>query len=131
MTADRPPGGKRDTFLASIPCGEHRAILVYLRETHGRRFVRFRYWHRHRTKGVWYPDTQRNGPRAFIVPLENAAEPGSALISAVRGDEPGPMPGWFAEIERRNGDRVERLRRIGAPEALLKTERRRARRRRG
>ncbi len=117
-----------DRFVRCVPCGDDRVILVFLRETHGSRYVRFRYWHRHRKTGAWYPDSHRNGPRAFMIPLERAAELGAALIEAADGRFLGPKPDWLLEHERTFTTRLAQLKELGAPGVVLNEHRRRARR---
>ncbi len=124
----RLTGETEDRFVRCVHCGDHRVVLVFLRETHGRRYVRFRYWHRHRKTGAWYPDSHRNGPRAFMIPSEHAAELGAALIGATEGRLPGPKPDWLLEHEGCLDRRLAQLRELRAPELVLKEQRRRARR---
>ncbi len=90
-----------DRFIAAVPVNEYRVVLVYRRQHGGREFVRWRYWHRHRTLGCWYPDKYRS----FVIPLELANGLAQALLQAEAGRS-SPMPDWLAQVERRRDRRL-------------------------
>ena len=108
-----------DTFIATVPVSDHRMILVYRRQHGGREFVRWRYWHHHRTRGCWYPDKYRS----FVIPIEQAHGLAEALLQAEAGRS-SPMPNWLAEVERRRDHRLGVLEVLYAPESLMVQERR-------
>lgn len=77
-----------DIEVARIRVDGNRKIVVHVRQHAGKTYIRFRYWHRHRINGFWYPDSHRWGPRAFILPRGRAAALGRALIEAADGGGP-------------------------------------------
>ena len=87
-------GPTTDRFMAAVPWGTSRMVLVH-RRIHGHReYVRLRTWNRHTTKKVWYPSR-----RFFIIPIQNASALGEAILRAVDGlaEE---KPDWFVEREK-------------------------------
>ena len=109
-----------DTFITAVPVSDHRVILVYRRQHGGREYVRWRYWHRHRTRGCWYPDKYRS----FVIPLEQAHGLAEALLQSEAGRS-SPMPDWLAGVERRRDSRLGKLEELHAPVSLLVREYRR------
>ncbi len=83
-----------DQFIAAVPWGRWRSVLVYLRQHGGRRWVRLRTWNRHRKKLVWYPTK-----RYFVIPIEDADSLANAIRAAVRCN-PSPKPDWVVRRER-------------------------------
>lgn len=96
-----------DTFIAAIPVGEGRCIVVHRRQHAGREHLRFRYWIRHHLRGLWYPDSHRNGPRAFTLPLEHGEALANALLAGVAGEAERAKPGWLVEREQEEAGRNE------------------------
>ncbi len=98
-----------DEFRAAVPWTKNRMVIVYHRRHAGREYIRMRTFNRHQVKGCWYP-----APRFYMVPIDHAEELGIAIIAAGRGRSPGPMPEWYADVEkqykarawRENGNRV-------------------------
>ena len=84
----------RDTFIAAVPWGTARQVLVYRREHGGRTYIRLRTWNRHRKLNIWYPTK-----RYFVIPEADADD----LIDAIGNaawDEPGEKPDWLVEREQ-------------------------------
>ena len=77
----RSPLETEDTFIAAVPWGEWRQVLVFRREHGGKSYVRLRTWNKHRTKHVWYPTE-----RFFVVPLAGAKALADAISAAARGE---------------------------------------------
>ena len=92
-----------DEFVASVPWGRWRAVLVYRRRHGGRQWVRLRTWNKHRHKHVWYPSK-----RFFVIPLADAEILADAIRSAATGESTG-KPDWLIERERAETGRIERL----------------------
>ena len=92
-----------DQFIAAVPWGRWRSVLVYLRQHGGRKWVRLRTWNRHRKKLVWYPTK-----RYFVIPIENADSLANAIRAAVRCN-PSPKPDWLVRRERLERLHLERL----------------------
>ncbi|UCC31706.1 MAG: hypothetical protein JSU86_05380 [Phycisphaerales bacterium] len=88
--------GTVDSFVAAVPWGPHRTVLVIRREHSGREYVRFRIWNRHRTKGTWYPSR-----RSFVVPVQYADAMAEAIRAAARGEPLGDEPDWHLEFKNR------------------------------
>ena len=97
----RPPAMLKtvDTFLGAVPWTKRRAVIVYLREHGGRRYVRLRPFNRHREKDYWYPTA-----RFFMVPIDCAASLGKAIIAASKGRPFGDPPEWWADFEKQYGE---------------------------
>lgn len=106
-----------DTFIAAVPEGEHRMILLYRRQHGGREFVRWRVWHRHRRRGCWCPDKRR----IFVIPLALAGALADALGDAGAGRS-SPMPDWLAKVEASRDRRLATLENLCAPTSLLVKE---------
>lgn len=83
-----------DTFIAAVPWGTARTVLVYRREHGGRTYIRLRTWNRHRELGVWYPTK-----RYFVIPEADAGDLIYALEDAV-ADCPQVKPDWLVARER-------------------------------
>ncbi len=113
------PRDTLDTFIAEVPAGMNRSILVYRRQHGGREFIRWRYWHRHRQHEFWYPDKHRS----FVVPLDVAPGLANALEQAASGQS-SQMPDWLAKIEASREYRLAALERFHAPESMIEQERR-------
>ena len=92
-----------DQFIAAVPWGRWRSVLVYLRQHGGRRWVRLRTWNRHRKKLVWYPTK-----RYFVVPIEDADSLANAIKAAARCN-PSPKPDWLVRRERLERKHLARL----------------------
>ena len=92
-----------DQFIAAVPWGKWRAVLVYLRQHGGRQWVRLRTWNKHRKKLVWYPTK-----RYFVIPIEDADSLASAIRAAARCN-PSPKPDWLVKRERLERKHLERL----------------------
>ncbi len=92
-----------DQFIAAVPWGRWRSVLVYLRQHGGRRWVRLRTWNKHRTKFVWYPTK-----RYFVIPIEDADSLADAIRAAVRNN-PSPKPDWLVRRERLERKHLQRL----------------------
>ncbi len=105
-----------DRFIAAVPWGRWRSVLVYRRRHGGRTWIRLRTWNRHRKKLVWYPTK-----RYFVIPIEDADSLANAIRAAVRCN-PSPKPDWLVRRER-----LERLHLEGLqlpPHALAQARRR-------
>jgi hypothetical protein len=107
-----------DTFIAEVPLDPNRAILVYMREHGGRRYIRWRVFHRHRKGRNWYPDKRR----AFVVPVEGAASLGDAIAKATCGQPITPKPAWLASVDYFRQRRGYCLLELNAPPAVLEAE---------
>jgi hypothetical protein len=92
-----------DQFIAAVPWGRWRAVLVYLRQHGGRQWVRLRTRNKHRKKLVWYPSK-----RFFVIPIENADALADAIRAAVRCN-PSPKPDWLVRRERQERKHLEGL----------------------
>ena len=93
----------QDQFVAAVPWGKWRAVLVYLRQHGGRSWVRLRTWNKHRKKLVWYPTK-----RYFVIPIEDADALANAIKAAARHN-PSPKPDWLVRRERLERLHLERL----------------------
>ena len=82
-----------DTFMAAVPWGDNRTVLLYRREHGGRTYLRLRTWNRHRERGVWYPTT-----RGFVIPKVYGKGLLFALDDALAG-LPDQKPDWLAARE--------------------------------
>jgi len=114
-----------DEFMAAVPTGSHRCVVVYLRTYQGKQYVRWRVWHLHKQINRWYPDTRRCG----TVKREYAKALGGAIALAGDGKESHSMPQWLSNIEERRDEKIAILEELGAPEYVLepmKISRRRA-----
>ena len=98
-----------DEFVAAIPWGENRAVLVYRRRHGGRTFVRVRIWNQHRDRKVWYPTK-----RAFVIPIQNVEDLAEAIRSAA-GGKVGGKPDWLERREQAEQERVAYLEDLEAP----------------
>ena len=103
-----------DEFMACIPQGDSRAVLVYRRQHGGREYIRWRIWHKHRKLGRWYPDKRRR----FIVPLQDAKPLAQAIVAAVEGKQ-GDMPDWLARREAETDRKAGMLEALNAPPDVL------------
>ena len=92
-----------DQFIAAVPWGKWRTVLVYLRKHGGRSWIRLRTWNKHRKKLVWYPTK-----RYFVIPIEDADSLANAIRAAVRRN-PSPKPDWLVRRERLERLHLERL----------------------
>ncbi len=113
-----------DTFIASVPWGEWRQVLVFRREHGGRTYVRLRTWNKHRTRHVWYPTK-----RFYVVPVEGAGILADAIKAAERGEALEAKPAWYAAREEADQEHYERLLELNAPEEVIEDRRRRIQRR--
>ena len=105
--------GTTDEFVAAVPWGESRTVLVH-RRIHGwREYVRFRTWNRHCTLGKWYPSM-----RHFIIPIEKATALADALYAAVE-EETKPKPDWLVQREDAENEQIERMAELGVDEATI------------
>ena len=84
-----------DTLLGAIPWTKNRAVIVYLREHGGRRYIRLRTFNRHREKGYWYPNKW-----GYTVPIRIAPALGNAIVAAGEGRPFGEPPEWYAGFEK-------------------------------
>lgn len=114
-----------DTFIAEVPWGPNRCVLVFRRTHGGRTYVRLRTWNRHRERRFWYPTD-----RFFVIPVDNAEVLAAALRAAVHGEPQSEVPAWYAAREQADRERYERLLELEAPEQVLERCRRRLTRRR-
>ena len=57
--------------------------------------VRCRTFNRHQIKKIWYPS-----PRFYMIPVDCAEELGKAIIAAARGEQYGPVPGWWYDFDK-------------------------------
>lgn len=91
-----------DEFVAAVPWGRWRSVLVYRRRHAGRTWVRLRTFNKHRTKGVWYPS-----PRFFVVPLASAYDLARAIDDAESGNGRYRKPDWVKEFGRQYAARAK------------------------
>ncbi len=84
-----------DTFMAAVPWTKNRMVVVFRRERNGREYVRCRTFNRHQIKKIWYPS-----PRFYMVPVDCAEELGKAIVAAARGEQYGPVPGWWFDFDK-------------------------------
>ena len=109
-------GPTTDTFMAAVPWGESRTVLVH-RRIHGHReYVRLRTWNRHRTKRVWYPSK-----RFFIIPVQSAEALGEAILRAVEGLAED-KPDWLVEREVAEDEQLERMAELGISAGTIERE---------
>lgn len=113
-----------DTFIAAVPWGEWRRVLVFRREHSGKTYIRLRTWNKHRTKHVWYPTK-----RFYVVPIEGAESLAGAIKAAAQGEPLEAKPAWYAAREEADQEHYERLLELNAPEEVLEDRRRRIQRR--
>lgn len=92
-----------DEFVASVPWGKWRAVLVYRRKHGGRGWVRLRTWNKHRHKHVWYPSK-----RFFVIPMADAENLANAIRSAATG-ESTDKPDWLVQREEHEARLIRRL----------------------
>jgi len=92
-----------DEFVACVPWGNWRAVMVYRRQHGGREWVRLRTWNKHRKKQVWYPSK-----RFFVIPMADAENPADAIRSAATGGSTD-KPDWLVQREQAETKRIERL----------------------
>ena len=118
-------GPTTDTFVAAVPWGSSRTVLVHRRKHGWQEYVRLRTWNRHTTKRVWYPSR-----RFFIIPIQNAEALGEAILDAAYGNAKH-KPAWLIERETAEIERIELMRELGAPaETVQAAEKRLERERR-
>ena len=89
-----------DEFMAVVPWGGARMVLVHRRQHAGRVYVRLRTWNKHRTKRVYYPSK-----RSFVIPVQNASALADAIEQAACGVA-SPKPEWFLEREQEEAARL-------------------------
>ena len=106
--------GTNDKFIAAVPWGERRVVLVFRREHGGRTYVRVRTWNRHRTKRVWYPTE-----RFYVIPVDEADSLAEAIRAAARDEPLDRKPPWYAARERRDLKRLELLEEVDAPVEVI------------
>jgi len=111
-----------DTFVAEVPAGQDRVILVYLRKHGGKQYIRWRYFHRHKTARYWYPDAWR----WFVIPISVGEALAAALVAAHRGDALTAKPKWLAQVDAWRQRRCLIMDELNAPPQVLDLERRRA-----
>lgn len=92
MPMTSPHSAARDELAGVVHLDSRRVVLVYRRRYGGRDYLRWRVWHRHTTRGLWYPDRWRGG----VLPLESAEAFAGAILNAVRGVTVEP-PAWLAD----------------------------------
>ena len=109
-----------DTFIGEVPVDAHRAVLVFLREHGGKRYVRWRMFHKHRQNQYWYPDKRR----AFVVPVDAAVALGNAIAAAVGGQPVSTKPEWLQAINDYCEHRYQCLKELNAPPHVIEEGRR-------
>ncbi len=118
-----------ESFVAALPWGPNRRILVFRRQHGGRTYVRLRVWNLHRRFGTWYPSD-----RFFVVPIDEAEGLAAALVAGAQGKRLHRKPDWLTrrEADERDGKGpgqyaglIEEIKAFGAK---LRQERRRNRR---
>ena len=108
-----------DTFIAAVPWGDWRRVLVFRREHGGRTYVRVRTWNRHRTKRVWYPTN-----RFYVIPVEEAEALAEAIKAAAQNAPLAKKPKWYAARELADRERYEESLDTDAPDAVIESRRR-------
>ncbi len=109
-----------DTFIAAVPWGESRKVLVFRREHGGRAYTRLRTWNRHTESGFWYPTD-----RFFVVPVGNTQPLADAIVAAARGDPIERKPSWYKAREDYDREHYDLLVDDDAPDAVIARARRR------
>lgn len=104
-----------DTFIGVVPIDEDRIIVVYRRRHRRKDYIRWRTWHCHKTKRLWYPDVSRR----FLVPLEHAEALAQAIASAVHCKPVSAMPQWLADAENGRDESLGILKELNAPESVV------------
>ena len=104
-----------DDFMAAVPWGEHRKVLVFRRQHGGRTYVRLRTWNRHRDREFWYPTK-----RFFVIPVLSANDLADAIRAAAQDRQLHEKPEWYAAREAADAERYEELLDLDAPESVLK-----------
>lgn len=104
-----------DIFIGEVSIDPHRCILIYLREHGGRRYVRWRVFHKHRKVRQWYPDRRR----WFVVPVGIADALARAIAAAPAGQAIAPQPSWLDAIDKRLAHRLACLVDLNAPPKIL------------
>ena len=114
-----------DKFIAAVPWGDHRMVLVFRRQHGGRTYVRLRTWNRHRVRGFWYPTE-----RFFVIPAQDAEALADAIRAGAQGEQLNDKPDWYARREEADAIRYAELVALQAPEIVLDQARQRRERRR-
>lgn len=114
-----------DKFIAAVPWGDWRVVLVFRREHGGRTYVRVRTWNLHRTKSVWYPTK-----RFYVIPIEEVDALAAALRAAARDEPLAEKPRWYAAREKADQERYEESLDLGALDTILEKLEREIRNRR-
>ena len=104
-----------DDFMAAVPWGEHRKVLVFRRQPGGLPYVRLRTWNRHRDREFWYPTK-----RFFVIPEQSAIDLADAIRAAAEDRPLHEKPEWYAAREAADEERYEDLLDEDAPESVLK-----------
>ncbi len=99
-----------DRSVAHVRLGERMSTVVFRRRHGGREYVRWRVWHMHRDRRVWYPDKRRGG----VLRLEVAG----AVAQGIPAAGPG-RAGWRNAALARRAD----ARQGGAREEAVRTQR--------
>jgi hypothetical protein len=121
-TSDRlDPTLTVDIFIAEVPVDSRRSILVCLRKHGGRKYVRWRVFHRLRKLGYWYPDKSR----AFVVPLSSATALAGAIATAGTGQASSATPAWLAKLDAERAQLLPKLKALNAPPLYVEREKRR------
>ncbi len=108
-----------DTFIAAVPWGANRAVLVFHRVHGGRKYVRLRTWNCHQVSGIWYPTD-----RFFVIPIEHASSLASAIDAAARCEPVELKPQWYKDREQADQERYDLFVELDAPELCLDSMRR-------
>jgi len=108
-----------DTFIAAVPWGDWRQVLVFRREHGGRTYIRVRTWNRHRKKRVWYPTK-----RFYVIPVADAEALAEAIKAAAQNAPLAKKPNWYAAREMSDRQRYEKLLATDARDAVVKSHRR-------
>lgn len=107
-------------FIACVPWGPNRVVLVYHRTHGGRSYVRFRTWNQHKERHFWYPTK-----RFFVVPLGSAGVLSDAIRAAITKQPMDAEPPWLLARKGQDAELTKLHRTLGIPLRLLEAERRR------
>lgn len=116
------PRQNRDEFVAAIPWGNSRTVLVHRRVWGGREYVRLRTWNRHVKKNVWYPTK-----RGYVIPIAEAEDLADAIYVGASGNPVGTKPAWLIAREEEEDDALKRLENMDVSAETIEAEKKRVR----
>ena len=124
-SSGRNARGKNDSdscvherFIAAVPWGVGRSVVVIHRKYRGQDYVRFRTWNRHRSQSVWYPSK-----RFYVIPAHVADALAGALLAAASGKGQQNKPAWYRAWKRADLSRYALMVDLFAPDEVLAAKR--------